>query len=316
MALKGTVAAALAAAGDAWAQPASITLLVGYNAGSTPDTVARLIGRFAGLQLHRSVIVDNRGGAGGQIALSNLKNSAADGSFLALTPASPLSLFPSTYKKLPYSPLEDFAPICSTCAIDFAFAVPASHPAKTLAEFIKWAKKNGSDGNIGNPGTGTAPHFLAWALKKAAGLEVPDVPYRNTPQIALELAAGSLSSGIAAAALFAEFVKAGKIRVLATSGVQRNLLYPHSPTFAEEGFGSLTTQEWYCLMMRSSVPRAASDLVFDAMRSLVGNAAYREGLAGQGMLPVVQGRAWMTERLKAETEHWREVVKATGFVAD
>lgn len=314
-----TVVAGLIAAGASpaiWAQPAPLTLLTGYNAGSVPDSAARLSGRHLGAQQHRSVIVDNRPGAGGQLALTALKNGPANGTIAVLTPASPLTLFASTYKKLPYSPLEDFVPVCTVCSTDFAFAVPVGHPARTLAEFVQWAKSNAVQGGIGNPGMGTAPHFLAWSFKKSAGLDLPDVPYRNPPQIALELAAGGLTAGIASSSLFSEFVKAGKLRILATSAAQRSPLYPQVPTFAQAGYEAISAQEWYVLVMKQGTPDAAVGALQESMRTITDMGAYRDSMLALGMQPQVHGTEWARDHLVKDTARWQDIVAKSGFVAE
>jgi tripartite-type tricarboxylate transporter receptor subunit TctC len=298
------------------AQPAPLTVLVGYNAGAVPDSAARLVGRHLGAQQNRNVIVDNRPGAGGQLALTALKNGPATGTMAALTPASPLTLFASTYKKLPYAPMEDFAPVCTVCSTDFAFAVPANHPARTLAEFIQWAKGKPAGGGIGNPGMGTAPHFLAWNLRKAAGFDLPDVPYRNPPQIALEVAAGDLAAGIASSSLFSEFVKAGKLRVLATSGVQRSTLYPQVPTFAQAGYESIRAQEWYVLVMKQGVPSSALAALHDAVSAITDIGSYRDSMLALGMQPQVHGPDWARDHLVKDTARWQDIVAKSGFVAE
>ena len=129
-----------------------LNLLVGFSAGSVPDVVARVVGKPLTESLRRTLVVDNRAGVGGQLALGALKQAPADGSAIAITPLAALTLYPSTYAKLPYDPVADFAPVCTVGVTDFAFVVAADHPARTVQEFVSWCRANPGKGNIGNPG--------------------------------------------------------------------------------------------------------------------------------------------------------------------
>ncbi|MEJ8815689.1 tripartite tricarboxylate transporter substrate-binding protein [Variovorax ureilyticus] len=315
---------ALASAGGLFAIPAAfaqntsrsmLTLLVGFGAGSVPDLVARVIGRPMSETLGRTLLVDNRAGVAGQLALVALKQAPADGSAIAITPLAALTLYPSTYAKLPYDPVTDFTPICTVGVTDFAFVVSANHPARTLQEFVIWSRANPGKGSIGNPGTGSSPHFVAWAFAAAAGLDTEHVPYRLPTQISQELVGGTVAAGIASSSLFGELVKAGRLRVLATSGPQRGVMYPEVPTFAEAGYPTVIGQEWYTLFTHSGAALGQIASISAAAQGLRAREEVHKAMLDLGLALDIRDANWITKRMAEETARWREVATRAGFKA-
>ncbi|TSD56902.1 hypothetical protein FFI97_022250 [Variovorax sp. KBS0712] len=315
-ALQALAAAGLASMGAARASEAQpLNLLVGFAAGSVPDLVARVISRPLTQALGRTTIVENKGGAGGQLALAALKQHSAVAQQLAITPVAALSLYPLTYARLPYDPERDFVPVCSICVIDFALVVAADHPAQTLQEFVAWCKRNPGKASIGNPGSGSSPHFVATLFGTVAGIQVEHVPYRAPPQIAQEVIGGTLSAGMASVPLFSELIKSGRLRVLATSGAQRNPFYPHIPTFSEVGYPGVVGQEWFALYAPAG---ASPDLVAALGRAVlqaVGRDDVKAVLTPLGLSLDVRDAVWLAERRREESAQWRAVVQRTGFKA-
>ncbi|MCK9511077.1 MAG: tripartite tricarboxylate transporter substrate-binding protein [Pigmentiphaga sp.] len=292
-----------------------LNLLVGFAPGSVPDIVARVVGKHLSEHLHRPAIVENRGGVGGQLALSALKQAPANVAPFALTPLAALTLYPLTYANLPYDVATDLVPVCSVFAIDFALAVAADHPAQTLQEFVDWCKANPGKASIGNPGSGSSPHFVAWAFDAEAGLNAQHVPYRSPPQIANEVVGGTLAAGMASVPLFAELIKGGRLRVLATTGAERNTFYPQIPTFIEAGYPSVVGREWFCLVAPAGTPRAEIEALTAAMREMSKNEEAKATLALLGFTLEVNDAAWVSERMREEAEYWRRIVERTGFKA-
>ena len=307
------------AAGAPWlarAQAKPLTLLVGYNPGGPVDIVARQLATPLAELLGRQVLVDYKPGAGGQFALTALKQAPADGSLLALSPPSPLTIFPSTFSKLAYDPFKDFAPIATACTFDFAFVVGASHPAKTLAEFAAWCKANPKLASVGVAGLGTTPHFLGWTFAKKAGIELEAIPYKGTPQMAQEVAAGQLACAISPQANFAELIKGGKLRLLGTTGAQRSAVFPQVPTFTESGFAELQSEEWFALFARAGTPQPLLDALVEATRKIGARDGYRKALADMGFAPEVHDTARLQRDIQADHARWAEVVRKTGFKAE
>jgi tripartite-type tricarboxylate transporter receptor subunit TctC len=308
--------AALLAAPLARADSKPLTILVGYNPGGPVDIVARQLAEPLRDLLGRQVLVDYRPGAGGQFALTALKTGPADGQLIALSPPSPLTIFPSTFTKLTYDPFKDFSPIASACSFDFAFAVGAQHPARNLAEFIAWCQKNPKDAMLGIAGFGTTPHFLGWTFAQQAGIALEAIPYKGTPQMAQELAAGQIACAISPQANFAELVKGGRLRLLGTTGPARSPVFPQVPTFREAGFAALQSEEWFGLFARAGTPQPLLDVLAEATRAAVAREPVRQALAEQGFKPEVRHGARLAQDIRSDFARWAEVVKRTGFKAD
>lgn len=312
--LRAGLAADSLASGWVRADQRPLTILVGYNPGGPLDIVARQIAEPMRELLGRPVLVDYKPGAGGQLALTALKQAPADGALLALSPPSPLTIFPSTYGKLPYEPFKDFAPIATTCTFDFALVVGAGYPAKTLAEFVARCRTHPKEASVGVAGLGTTPHFLAWTLARKAGIELEAIPYKNTPQMAQEVAAGQLACGISPQANFAELVKAGRLRLLGTTGPERSPVFPQVPSLTESGFPELQSVEWFALFARSGTPQPLLEALADATRKAVARDGVRKALLGMGFQPEIRDAAQLSR--DADFERWAEVVRRTGFKAE
>lgn len=297
------------------AQDRPVTVVVGFSAGSAPDIAARHITSQLPTVLGRKVIVDNRPGAGGQLAFVALKQAPADGSVLAFVPSNLLTIFPSIYGKLPYGP-EDVVPIATGCTVDFALVVANDHPSKTLAEFVAWCRARPGRASIGNPGLGTPQHFFGWTFGRAAGVEFEAVPYRSTPQMAQEVAGGQLPAAMAAPALFVELVRAGRLRLLATTGDTRSSLFPQVPTFAEAGFPALRSTEWFGFFGRSGTPPHVLERFAGAVRRAVALDAVRSPLQAMGFTAVAHDAAWLNHTIRSDSARWAEVVRRTGFKAE
>lgn len=303
-----------ALAGTAWAQPKPMTIVVGYGAGSAVDIVARLTGERLTAALGRTVVVENRAGAGGQLAMTAVATAPPDGSLVVVTPPSVLTLFPATFARLPYNPAH-FVPLGATCSVDSALVVGASHPAKSLAEFVTWAKANPAQCSIGNPGHATAPHFLAWRLAQDARIDAQYVSYRAMPQMGVEVGTGQLAAGLAALPAFMELIRAGRLRLLATAGGKRAPLFPDVPTFAEAGYPGIHSQDWYGFLAHAGVPQAFRTGFGAALREVLNSAAYRAQLLAIGFTPDYHDSAALVRGVKEDTAKWADLVKRTGFKA-
>lgn len=298
------------------AQSKPLTVLVGFNPGGPVDIVARQLATPLAELLGRPVLVDYKPGAGGQFPLTALKQAPADGALIALSPPSPLTIFPSTFNRLAYDPFKDFAPIATACTFDFAFVVSASHPAKTLAEFLAWCKVHPQQASVGVAGLGTTPHFLGWTLAQKVGIALEPVPYKATPQMAQEVVGGQLACAISPQANFAELIKGGRLRLLATTGSARSPIFPDAPTFAEAGMPELRSEEWFGYFARSGTPQPVLDALGQAIGRAVGRETVRKGLSDMGFLPEARNAERLSADIRADHGRWAEVVHRTGFKAE
>lgn len=172
------------------------TIVTGFAAGGTSDTTCRRIAQKLSPDYAKSAVVENRTGAGGQIAVSYVKGRPADGATILQTPTSILTIYPHIYKKLPYDPMVDLTPVSIACIFDFGFAVGPSVPAsvKTVPEFLAWAKANPTGANFGSPAAGSTPHFIGALLGKKGGVELKHAAYRGTQPAMLDLLGGNISA--------------------------------------------------------------------------------------------------------------------------
>ena len=198
-------------------------IVLGFPPGGSVDTVARLIAPQ--MNDYASVlVVDNRPGAGGRIALEAAKRSVADGTVMTVTPASTLVIYPHVYKKLSYDPLRDFVPVAKLCSIASALTIGPMVPGEvqTLADFVQWCRANPSKSSYGSPGGGTMPHFIGAMLSQAAGFEFSHVPYKGGAPSIQDLLGGQIAANITVIPNALPYVRTGKLRALVTTGSVRS----------------------------------------------------------------------------------------------
>ncbi|MBX3602572.1 MAG: Bug family tripartite tricarboxylate transporter substrate binding protein [Rubrivivax sp.] len=316
-----SVAAGLALAGTAvraQGLPDTARILAGFAPGGTVDVTARRVADKLRDVFAKSVVVENRTGAGGQIALSALKTSAPDGLTLLVTPMSMLGIYPHTYKKLPYDPVADFQPVSQAVRFDFGFAVGPMVPAsvKTLGEFAAWCKANPGNANFGSPAAGSVPHFVAELFSRAAGLDLRHVPYRGTQPAIADLIGGQIASVSGPVGEFLQHLPGGKVRLLATSGATRSRFAPGVATYAEQGFKDIVFDEWFGFFMPAKVPAEALNRAAAAIRAALAAPDVIEGLAQMGLEARPSTPAELAALLKRDSERWAPLIKTIGFSAD
>ena len=298
--------------------PDSARIFAGFAPGGTVDTTARRVADKLRDVLAKSVVVENRTGAGGQIALSALKAAPADGLTLVCTPMSMVGIYPHTYKKLPYDPVADFQPVSQAVRFDFGFAVGPMVPAsvKTLPDFIAWCKANPKDANYGSPAAGSVPHFTAELFGRAAGVDLKHVPYRGTQPAIADLIGGTVAAVSGPVGEFLQHLPEGRVRLLATSGAARNRFAPTVPTYAEQGFKDIVFDEWFGFFMPAKVPADALNRAATAIRAALSAPDVVDALALMGLEARPSSPAELAALLKKDSERWAPLIKAIGFTAD
>ena len=304
----------------AWSQAVDqVKIFYGFPAGSSGDIVARRVGeKFAGSAYSRNpAIVENKPGASGRIALESLKSSPADGSTLALAPVSAMANYPFIYPKLGYDP-KDFAPVSTAAIVHHGLAVGPLVPAsvKNVKDFLVWAKANPELANFGSPGAGSTPHFLGMLLGMNNGVELKHVPYRGSVPGVTDVVGGQVAAMITPHGDFIANYKAGKLRILATSGPNRSPYVPDVPTFAEQGQGFLTTEEWFGFYAPAKTPAAVVANANAAINAALKEKSVQDSLALVGLLPQGSTIEAMIKSQQAETERWGPLIKKIGFTAD
>jgi tripartite-type tricarboxylate transporter receptor subunit TctC len=289
-------------------------LLVGFPAGGSVDTVARLlVEQMKGYAA--SMIVDNRPGAGGRTALEALRTSDADGSVLALTPGDQITLFPHVYNKLSYAPLRDFAAVGTVCTVQFLLTVGPMVPSAvtTLAGFIAWCRANPKLATFGTPGAGTRPHFVGAMLAQAAGLELLHAPYKGSGPAIQDLLGGRIPAAIFVISNTLPHVQSGTLRALATTAPHRSLLLPQVPTMREAGFPALEGVEWFGVFVPAATPAETVTSLNGAVHRALATDSVKAGLAQQSIDVAGSSPGDLDRLMRSDAERWGEVVKATGF---
>ena len=296
-----------------------VKILYGFPAGSAGDSVARRVGDKLGNTAFttNAAVVENKPGAGGRIALETLKTAPADGSVLALAQASALSTYPHIYRKLNYA-ISDFAPISIGAVMTHGLAVGPLVPAsvKTLKDYVAWAKANPKDASYGSPGAGSTPHFLGALLALNSGTDLRHIPYRGSLPAVNDVVGGQIASSMTPAGDYLPFAKAGKLRVLATSGTTRAPYLPDVPTFAEQGFPELVAEEWFGFLAPAKTPADVIAAANAAITTALKDPAIVDGLFAVGLVARGSTPEEMKRSLQSEYERWGPLVKKIGFTAD
>jgi tripartite-type tricarboxylate transporter receptor subunit TctC len=314
-------AVALVSRGAALAKPAVATpmvkparLIVGFPPGGAVDMVARLVAdNVKGYA--SSIIVDNRPGAGGRIALQTLKGAPSDGSVIALTPVDQLALFPHVYRDLGYKPLEDFAAITPVCEVQFLIVVgPRVAPAvRTIEQFVDWCRRNRDIASYGTAGAGTHPHFVGIALAQAAGFEFVHVPYKGGVTAMQDVLGGHLAASIGTVGTFLPGMQSGGLRALATTAPRRSASLPDVPTFREAGYPMLESLEWFGLVAPAGTPADAVDRLDKDVRQVLATDTAKVQLAKLGFEPAPASPSAFSELIASQTRRWAQIVKSSGF---
>jgi len=308
--------AALPLAARAQGQPPRI--YVGFPAGGSVDTTARRFAEFARGKLAETVIVEQKVGAGGSIAIAGLKDAAPDGQTLLISPSSMFTIYPHAYRKLAYNPAADVIPVAplalSTCGFGVGPMVPAT--VKTLAQFADWAKANADKAAYASPAAGAMPHFLGNQFEHAAGLKLTHAPYRGAAPGMQDLMGGQIASGCFSIGDFLPHLASGRVRLLGVTDKARSRFAPDIPTFEEQGFKGIVGVESYGLFVPARTPQAVIDKLADVARAAVREPSVVEALGKLGFEPLSLAPADYAKRLVAEREYWGPVVKASGFSSD
>ena len=294
------------------------TIVTGFAAGGTSDTTCRRLATKLGGDYAKTVVVENRTGAGGQIAVGYVKSKPADGSTILQTPTSILTIYPHIYKKLPYDPMVDITPVSLACIFDFGFAVGPAVPAsvKTVPEFLAWAKANPAGANYGSPAAGSTPHFIGALLGKKGEVELKHAAYRGTQPAMLDLLGGNISAVSGPIGDITQHLPTGKVRILGVSGAKRSRFAPDVPTFGEQGLKDMAHSEWFAFFLPA---KASPDLVAKLNASMKNALAQKDvidGLGTFGLEAMSSTPAELTELLKKDTAKWAPIVKEVGFTAE
>ena len=298
------------------AQDAPIRLLVGFPAGGSSDLIARQLAVGMQSELGRTVVVENRAGAGGQIAAQVAKAAKPDGNTLFLSSSHTMSLIPLTVSNPGFDPAKDFAPVGLVTTNPDVFAVNASvvgAGSDGFKDFVKWVQAKAGRGNVGVPAPASAPEFAVNLIGRSQNVELTAVPYRGDGPLVQDLVAGQLASGIGGVSAVLPYVETGKLRILAVNGSQRIARLPNVPTYAELGIKGLEEIIFTAVFAPIGTSSALIQKYNAAISKVAGSATFSEKIGSLGVIATPSSPEELERRLEASRLAYSRLVKDAGY---
>jgi tripartite-type tricarboxylate transporter receptor subunit TctC len=291
-------------------------MIVAFPPGGPTDTVARITGERLTLSLGQPVIIDNRpGGAGGTTGVKAAATATPDG-YTLLSATSSVAISPALYKNVGYDPIRSFAPVATVASSSQIVVVNAAVPAKSVPEFVAYAKANPGKIHYGSPGYGTQPHLSGEFLKLRAGIDIVHVPYRGSAPAVNDLLAGQIQMMLDSGPTVLPLIEAGKLRALAVTGEGRNQNMPDVPTMIESGFPGFATRYWNGVVAPAGTPDVIVNKLNAAINEELKSPDIQASLAKIGLEPTAMSPQDFAALIAAETQKWAAVVKAAGIKID
>lgn len=293
-----------------------LTIVVPYAAGGSTDYLARVLSEKLAAPLARTVVVDNRPGAGGRLAASQVKEMPADGSvvMLAVSPLVVQSIVNA--KTTTFDMTKDFVPVANVASTPLALVVPAASPIKSIRELIEFAKTHKKDVGYGTSGAGGLGHLSGERFAKASGIEWAHIPYKGGAPLANDLLGGHVQAGVDSLGDFMEFYRNGKIRILATYSAERSPLAPDVPTLAEQGITGVNAELWYGLLAPAKTPVETVSQIQNAVEKILQDPEVKTRLGKIAARVTYLPSAQFGQLIRQEFDTWRPVVRSAGVTVD
>jgi tripartite-type tricarboxylate transporter receptor subunit TctC len=293
-----------------------IRLVVPFAPGGSSSIVARVVGAEMSKELGQQIVIDNRPGGGGNVAMLEVARAEPDGYTLIIGHIGTLAVNPYMFARLPFDTDKDFVPVSLLAKIPNIFVVNANVPAKDLKEFIALARARPGQLNYGSAGNGSAGHLAFEYLKLVANIDVTHVPYKGTGPQLTDLLGGRTEASSAGTPPLLPHIKAGKLRAIAVGTPQRLPVLPDVGTVAEQGFPGFETTQWYGLMAPAKTPEAIVKRLGDEAAKAARTPAVAERFAADDALAVGSTPAEFAEFIRREQARWSEVVRKAGIKAE
>ena len=307
-----TLAAPAVVGAQGQAKP--LRILVGFPAGGGTDAIARVLADRLKDELGVPVIVENKPGAGGQLAAQALKAATPDGTTLFLSHDHTISVLPLVSRNPGFDPARDFTPVAGFATFVNALAVSPGTPARTLAEYTAWVRGAGRGlGVVGVPAPASTPEFMVKVLSERAGLDLVPAPYRGSAPMIGDMLGNQIAAGTGSVPDFIEHHKAGRVRVLAVGGTRRQAILPEVPTLAEAGVAGFEDLPYYGFFAPAGTPRAALDSLAAALAKVIAVPEVRERLTALGLAVEFMTASQLGAREQAYARSWAEIIRKTGF---
>ncbi|HWI13689.1 MAG TPA: tripartite tricarboxylate transporter substrate binding protein [Burkholderiales bacterium] len=310
-------AAALSATAFAQSYPARpIRVVVPFPAGGTADILARVVGQKMSETWGQQVVVDNRAGAGGNIAAEIAAKSKPDGYTLFLCTVGTHAIHQTLYRKLPFDPLKDFAGIAYIAGVPNVLVVHPSIPARNVKELVAFIRSRPGQVNFGSSGTGSSVHMSGEMLKSMAGLNMTHIAYKGNPQAVTDLMAGQIELMVTNMPSVIPYIESHRLRALAVTTRTRSPALPDVPTMEEAGMTGYESSAWFGLVGQAAMPRDIVHKLNAETVRILKLSDVKQNLASQGADPLYMSAEEFDAFMQAETAKWSKVVKAAGVYAD
>jgi len=294
----------------------TVRIIVPYPAGGSTDVLTRILGERLKDILGQPFVVENRAGAGGNIGIAALTSSPPDGYTVGAATIGHFAINQYLYSKMPYDPERDMIPASLTWELPNVFAVPTDHvPAKTLAEFLAWAKQKGQI-SFGSPGVGTTPHLSGVMFVKRSGIDAVHVPFRGAAQTIPAMLAGDVVFAIDNLASYVPVIQSGKMRALAVTSAQRWPSLPDIPTMGEAGIKDFIVTSWAAFVLPAGTPRPIIDKLSAAQRHIAAEPEVQQRFLVAGARAVSSTPEEALAYAAKERAIWKELVALSGAKAD
>lgn len=291
-----------------------LKIVVGFPSGGSADTLARLLAE-AMRNDFQQVIVENRPGAGGRIALQQVRRAAPDGHTVIVLPSGPMVLFPHVYKKLDYDPVADFTPVSLLARFQFGVVAGPASTAKTVKDLIAQAKAQPGKASYGTPGLGTLPHFMGVLFEQKAGASLNHVPFQGGGPANTALLGGHIDYKFDVVSETAELHRAGKVRIIAVTGSQRDPQVPEVPTLKEAGI-DMDATAWFAMYGPAGLNAEVLQRLNGAVTGALKRPEMRERLRSLGYETVGSTPAELAAEQASDLKRWEAPIKATGVQLD
>ncbi len=293
-----------------------VRVLVPAPAGSSLDIIVRTLGDKLKDRWKQPIVVDNKAGAGGMLGMDAVAKAAPDGYTLGIGFNGPVAFGPFMYKKMPYDPGKDLLPIVLTTSQPNVLAVPASNPAKTLQEYVAWAKAQPQGVSYASVGNGSSSHLTMELFRNTAGFNALHVPFAGSPPAGLSLASGDTQGLFAVSPALIPLVDSGKVRLLAVTSAKRMEGLEKLPTFAESGYPGFEALAWNGLFAPAGTPKAVVDRINADVNAVMKDPAVRESFIKQGLLIGGGSAASFKSFIESESKKWGAIIKQVGITIE
>ena len=295
---------------------APVRIVVPFSAGGASDVLTRILADKLQARLGQNFTVDNRTGAGGNIGMEAVKGAAPDGYTVASATVGTLTINQFLFSKLGYDPVRDYAYVSTIWENTNVFVVAAQHPAKSVQEFLAWAKKQPRGVSYGSAGIGTTPHLSGELFRARTGIEAQHIPFRGAAQSMPALVGGDTDFAIDNVASYMPLIRSGKVRALAVTSAERWPQLPDVPTMAEAGVRDFVVTSWGAFVVPKGTPAPVVEKLSAALRAIAAEPAHQQRFLDSGARAVASTPQELTAFAERERAKWKEVVQLSGARMD